>query len=173
MTPHEICGGCGQEIDADCCGCGSVKAEHTGYEGHPFIPAGCDCHRSARYSAEVKYDTCFSCNQKVRWELLDAPNRYAPVEHNAACGTACFGGGVSDAVYRSHAVHGSRAFPCPKGCPTSALLAYLVLYKETKGGGRDDSVLERLTALYEKMSRDEQKSVVAHRIAAVHGPDFP
>jgi hypothetical protein len=39
-----VCDGCDQEIDPDTCGCGSAKDGHQ-YDGHPFIPMGCDCHR--------------------------------------------------------------------------------------------------------------------------------
>jgi hypothetical protein len=45
---HEICTGCGQEIDPDCCGCGSglEDSEHGSWNyTHPFIPMGCDCYR--------------------------------------------------------------------------------------------------------------------------------
>lgn len=39
---RRICAGCGQEIDPNCCGCGS--GPHTGHEeGHSFVPAGCRC----------------------------------------------------------------------------------------------------------------------------------
>jgi hypothetical protein len=40
-----ICPGCKNEIDPDVCGCGDSKENHTGWEGHPFIPMGCDCYR--------------------------------------------------------------------------------------------------------------------------------
>lgn len=43
---HVICRGCNQEIDPETCGCGSGKDGHGTYDGHGFIPMGCDCHRS-------------------------------------------------------------------------------------------------------------------------------
>lgn len=44
------CPGCGQEIDIHTCWCGEERADKQGHllahEGHPFIPAGCDCYRA-------------------------------------------------------------------------------------------------------------------------------
>jgi hypothetical protein len=42
---HE-CLGCGNEIDPDVCHCGITKENHTAWEGHTFVPAGCDCGRA-------------------------------------------------------------------------------------------------------------------------------
>lgn len=43
---REVCPGCGNEIDPDCCGCGDPREGHSLYAGHPFIPMGCDCYRA-------------------------------------------------------------------------------------------------------------------------------
>jgi hypothetical protein len=37
------CGGCKQEIDPDCCCCGSPPKDHTWGDGHAFVPMGCVC----------------------------------------------------------------------------------------------------------------------------------
>lgn len=46
--PKWRCSGCGNEIDPDCCGCGDSKESHSGWDGHPFVPMGCDCMRATR-----------------------------------------------------------------------------------------------------------------------------
>lgn len=47
---HAICGGCNQEIDPECCGCGDTKKDHGSpmLVGHNFIPMGCDCYRNKK-----------------------------------------------------------------------------------------------------------------------------
>lgn len=40
------CDGCGNEIDPDYCHCGNTPEDHGTYEGHRFVPMGCDCLRS-------------------------------------------------------------------------------------------------------------------------------
>jgi len=52
---REICPGCHQEIDPDCCGCGDSKEYHaSAYNaGHPFIPMGCDCYRDTGNGADT------------------------------------------------------------------------------------------------------------------------
>lgn len=40
-----MCGGCRREIDPETCGCGSEKRHHGVWDGHPFVPMGCDCYR--------------------------------------------------------------------------------------------------------------------------------
>ena len=40
---REICSGCSQEIDPDCCGCGSPIEGHSMYDGHSPVPMGCAC----------------------------------------------------------------------------------------------------------------------------------
>ena len=42
---REVCSGCDQEIDPDCCGCGDSKQGHSAWGGHPFVPMGCHCYR--------------------------------------------------------------------------------------------------------------------------------
>ena len=43
MTNAEVCPTCKNEIDPDCCYCGSPLNLH-GYEsGHSFVPIGCTC----------------------------------------------------------------------------------------------------------------------------------
>ncbi len=48
-APAKKCGGCGQVIDPDCCGCGTSREYHGSPmdEGHGFIPTGCDCSRAS------------------------------------------------------------------------------------------------------------------------------
>lgn len=47
LSGREICGGCGNEIDPDCCVCGDSKDGHNSwYSGHSFIPMGCNCGRA-------------------------------------------------------------------------------------------------------------------------------
>jgi hypothetical protein len=41
---EDVCTGCGKLIDPECCGCGDPRKGH-GYDGHGFIPLGCDCCR--------------------------------------------------------------------------------------------------------------------------------
>jgi len=43
---HEICEGCGREIDPATCGCGDpIKDHEKGFSyNHPPIPMGCICH---------------------------------------------------------------------------------------------------------------------------------
>lgn len=38
-----VCPGCGNEIDPDVCHCGITRENHNAWEGHTFVPAGCDC----------------------------------------------------------------------------------------------------------------------------------
>lgn len=45
MTSY--CAGCRNEIDPDVCGCGSAGCR-ADYDGHNFVPAGCDCLRVER-----------------------------------------------------------------------------------------------------------------------------
>jgi hypothetical protein len=46
-TARPVCDGCGREIDPETCGCGSARVGHIyEFDGHPFIPMGCDCYRS-------------------------------------------------------------------------------------------------------------------------------
>lgn len=53
---REICKGCGQKIDPECCGCGDSKKNHGSslLVGHNFVPMGCDCHRAGRGDASGK-----------------------------------------------------------------------------------------------------------------------
>ncbi len=44
---RETCPGCGNEIDPDCCGCGSPMDGHTMLDGHSPVPMGCDCMRDS------------------------------------------------------------------------------------------------------------------------------
>lgn len=43
-----FCGGCGAEIDPSVCCCGSTGCSQM-YDGHPFVPMGCNCHREERH----------------------------------------------------------------------------------------------------------------------------
>lgn len=51
----EICQNCQAEIDPDCCGCGSSANGHGSayYEGHSFVPAGCNCLREPSVQIEI------------------------------------------------------------------------------------------------------------------------
>ena len=46
VEERPICPGCGNQIDPTVCCCGSDVEYHHESENHPFIPMGCDCHRS-------------------------------------------------------------------------------------------------------------------------------
>ena len=49
--PRQVCDGCGQDIDPDCCGCGDSREGHNSmWSGHSFVPMGCDCMRSRSQS---------------------------------------------------------------------------------------------------------------------------
>jgi hypothetical protein len=50
MDPgHEICPGCHQEMDPEVCWCGIERKDHNAfYQGHSFVPTGCECGRSPR-----------------------------------------------------------------------------------------------------------------------------
>lgn len=43
IPDRPICGGCKQEIDPDCCHCGSPMELHTWGDGHSPVPMGCIC----------------------------------------------------------------------------------------------------------------------------------
>lgn len=42
-----ICPGCHEECDPEMCWCGDYRKGHSGYDGHPFVPMGCNCIRNA------------------------------------------------------------------------------------------------------------------------------
>lgn len=42
---HIICLRCGNEIDPHVCWCGDERSQHSYYDGHSFVPMGCDCGR--------------------------------------------------------------------------------------------------------------------------------
>ena len=45
-APVRRCGGCHNQIDPDCCCCGSSRTHHDPMElGHSFVPMGCNCGR--------------------------------------------------------------------------------------------------------------------------------
>lgn len=44
---HEICHGCGNEIDPDVCWCGILMKYHYTCSDHSPVPLGCDCGRCA------------------------------------------------------------------------------------------------------------------------------
>jgi hypothetical protein len=46
MEKYETCSLCKNEIDPDTCWCGMGPEDHNAYyDGHFFIPIGCDCYR--------------------------------------------------------------------------------------------------------------------------------
>lgn len=45
-SPIIKCPNCGNEIDPDVCYCGNTRESHNGWEGHAFVPLGCDCGRA-------------------------------------------------------------------------------------------------------------------------------
>jgi len=55
----EKCSGCGNDIDPEVCWCGELLKGH-GFDGHFFVPMGCDCYRANKPEEEremnvVKY----------------------------------------------------------------------------------------------------------------------
>lgn len=54
---REICDGCGNEIDPECCGCGEERDCHDSmWSGHPFVPMGCDCMRCSKDDSDCSPD---------------------------------------------------------------------------------------------------------------------
>lgn len=100
--PRPKCGGCGQEIDPEVCGCGSSRQGHGWGDGHPFIPMGCDCMR-ARAPAPASEARCPACSaplshDEAKWAarryafrpgLTNNPGGWAPPITNVCqfCGT--------------------------------------------------------------------------------------
>jgi hypothetical protein len=41
---HEICRGCGREIDPETCHCGDATDDHNQGSGHSPVSMGCMCH---------------------------------------------------------------------------------------------------------------------------------
>jgi hypothetical protein len=53
---HEICQGCGCEIDPKICWCGGVIEAHGIGDGHAPVPMGCNCHREPPTTREERED---------------------------------------------------------------------------------------------------------------------
>jgi hypothetical protein len=47
------CPECKQEIDPDTCWCGDLYESHTVFDGHYFVPMGCDCFRVKNLSFDL------------------------------------------------------------------------------------------------------------------------
>lgn len=117
----------------------------------------------------TRIDRCPTCKLSVSFEEESWGEfpKWHPGRHLAPCGTACFGGGVSDDLYMQHAVHGSLSFPCPKGCPgTGALAVYLDLYETLSSLDEKafEAACERLDEVCIKMTNEDRVKVSAHRI---------
>lgn len=48
LSTHEICKGCGEEVDVETCWCGDDLLAHGEWSNHSPVVMGCRCYMAAR-----------------------------------------------------------------------------------------------------------------------------
>jgi len=124
QTFETKCPGCGQEIDPDTCGCGEGRLDSRGrplsHDGHPFIPAGCDCYRAP--SPPTDYRTISRPKPRFTPEVLRAlslVDQAIPESLRT----------MDNSLYPSDARYGEREHYCKSkawAVPCSAAIARIV-----------------------------------------------